>query len=55
MLHNFAVTHPLMTIAIALFGFFYLGGVCLLIAAMTRKPEWFEDENGNLHHVINPH
>ncbi|ATC65071.1 hypothetical protein CMV30_14490 [Nibricoccus aquaticus] len=51
MLHNFAVTHPLMVIAIAVFAAFYFTGVYLLVSSLSQKPEWFEDENGDLHHM----
>lgn len=51
MLHHFAVTHPYMVIAIAVFTAFYLTGVYLLVASMAQKPEWFEDENGELHYL----
>lgn len=51
MLHNFAVTHPLMAIAIAVFAAFYFTGVYLLVSSLSQKPEWFEDENGELHHL----
>jgi hypothetical protein len=42
-----------MTIAIAMFAAFYLTGLYLLVSALRQKPEWYEDENGNLHHVTN--
>lgn len=50
MLQTFAVTHPYMAIAIAVFAASYLTGVYLLVSSLLRKPEWFEDENGDLHH-----
>jgi hypothetical protein len=53
MLQNFAVTHPFMVIAIAVIAAFYLTGVFLLVSSLSRKPEWFEDEDGDLHHL--PH
>ena len=53
MLHSFAVTHPLMVIAIAVITAFYFTGVYLLVSSMASKPEWFEDENGELHYL--PH
>jgi len=53
MIHVFAVTHPVMAIAIAFLASFYITGVCLIVTALTEKPEWFEDENGELHYV--PH
>jgi len=51
MLHQFAVTHPIMVIAISVFAAFYFTGVYLLVTSLSQKPEWFEDENGNLHHL----
>ena len=51
MLHSFAVTHPLMVIAIAVITAFYFTGVYLLVSSMACKPEWFEDENGELHYL----
>jgi hypothetical protein len=53
MLHLFAVTHPLMAIAIAVLLSFYVTGVYLVVASMIQNPEWFEDEDGQLHYV--PH
>jgi hypothetical protein len=53
MLHLFAVTHPVMAIALALLASFYITGVCLLVMALTFEPEWIEDENGELYYV--PH
>lgn len=50
MLHAFAVTHPIMTIAIAVGAAFYFTGVYLVVTSFMQKPEWFEDEEGNLHH-----
>lgn len=53
MLHTFAVTHPFMVIAIAVCAAFYFTGLYLLVASLRQEPEWFEDENGDLHHL--PH
>ena len=53
MLQFFAVTHPPMVIAIAVITAFYFTGVYLLVSSMAQKPEWFEDENGDLHYL--PH
>jgi len=53
MLHLFASTHPIMAIAIAFFASFYITGVCLVVLALTDKPDWFEDEYGELHYM--PH
>jgi len=53
MIHIFAVTHPVMAIALALLASFYITGVCLLVMALAFEPEWIEDENGELHYV--PH
>jgi hypothetical protein len=50
MLHVFAVTHPIMVIAIAVLCAFYFTGVYLLVSSLSQEPEWFEDENGELHH-----
>src|SRR3569833_1214698 len=46
MLHVFAVTHPIMVIAIAVLSAFYFTGVYLLVSSLSQEPEWFEDENG---------
>ena len=51
MLHTFAVTHPIMAITIALASGFYFTGVYLLVSSLRQKPEWFEDENGELHYL----
>ena len=51
MVHSFAVTHPIMAIAIAVASAFYFTGVYLIVTSFMQKPEWFEDENGDLHHV----
>ena len=53
MLNTFAVTHPLMVIAIAVITAFYFTGVYLLVTSLSQKPEWFEDENGDLHYLPN--
>jgi hypothetical protein len=53
MLHLFAVTHPVMAIALAFLASFYITGVCLLVMALFVEPEWYEDENGDLYYV--PH
>jgi len=53
MLHVFAVTHPLMAIAFAILAAFYITGVYLLVTSLTQNPEWFEDEQGELHYL--PH
>jgi len=50
MIHVFAVTHPIMVIAIAVLSAFYFTGVYLLVSSLSQEPEWFEDENGELHH-----
>jgi hypothetical protein len=42
-----------MAIAIAVASAFYFTGVYLVVSSFLEKPEWFEDENGNLHHVTN--
>lgn len=51
MLHVFAVAHPIMVIAIAVLAAFYFTGVYLLVSSLSQEPEWFEDENGELHHM----
>ncbi len=51
MLHSFAVTHPYMALAIAVALAFYFTGVYLAVSSFMQKPEWFEDENGDLHHA----
>jgi hypothetical protein len=40
-----------MAIAIAALIAFYVTGVYLLVSSFTQKPEWFEDENGELHYL----
>jgi len=55
MIHIFAVTHPVMAIALALLASFYITGVCLLVMALAFEPEWIEDENGELHYVPHAH
>jgi hypothetical protein len=40
-----------MVIAISVFAAFYFTGVYLLVTSLSQKPEWFEDENGELHHL----
>jgi len=42
-----------MAIALAVFVSFYLTGAYLLVSSLIQKPEWFEDENGEMHHVPN--
>jgi hypothetical protein len=51
MLNDFAATHTLIAITIAVFVSFYFTGVYLMVASFAQKPEWFEDENGDLHYV----
>jgi hypothetical protein len=55
MLQDFAVTHPIMVIAIAVLAAFYFTGVYLLVSSLSQEPEWFEDENGELHHLPRTH
>ncbi len=40
-----------MVIAIAVLAAFYFTGVYLLVSSLSQEPEWFEDENGELHHL----
>lgn len=51
MLNDFVTAHILIAITIAVSVSFYLTGVCLMVASFVQKPEWFEDENGELHYV----
>lgn len=48
MLHEFAVAHPYMVIAISVAAAFYFTGVYLLVTSLRRSPDWVLDENGDL-------
>ncbi|MDX2187893.1 MAG: hypothetical protein SFV32_13240 [Opitutaceae bacterium] len=47
MLHSMAVTHPLMTIAFAMFVAFYLTGVYLVLSSLAHQSEYVVEENGD--------
>lgn len=47
LLHSFAVTHPLMTIAFAMFVAFYLTGVYLVLSSIAHQSEYILEDNGD--------
>ncbi|WP_404421442.1 hypothetical protein [Nibricoccus sp. IMCC34717] len=47
LLHSIAVTHPLMTIAFAMFVAFYFTGVYLVLSSLAHQSEFVVEDNGD--------
>ncbi len=39
-----------MAITLAVLAVVYITGTYLVVSSFTKKPEWFEDEQGELHY-----